>query len=151
MLTIQSRYFCKEGATGSDAQVGRIAAGLPVTDVAFATLPPHFVKNPPTIEELRLIFPHYDYYPDSFRSALPFLLASLVFVSSFIFISAPSYARSIVITFAKLIQISTQYSKLLYFDERISSKGLNYALRLAPGFFFLFHFLHIIESIKHQV
>jgi hypothetical protein len=72
-----------EGLSAADAQLGRLAAGLDWSSPDFALLPPHFAHgNGPTVEELRAIFPTYDNYPDSFRPVLPFLVASLVYVSS---------------------------------------------------------------------
>ena len=119
-----------EGRSGSDAHLGRIAAGMRAVDVcllfsssvltkkiSFAKLPPHFVALPPTVAEYKvpltlqhifqssvcyyicfflsilllvvisppviaqLIFPAYALYPDCYKSVLPFLVASLVFVS----------------------------------------------------------------------
>lgn len=79
-LTGTRRYFTQEGASGSDAQCGRVAAGLPTGDINFAMLPPHFVKSLPAKEELRLIFPFFEHYPEKFLQVLPFLVASLVHV-----------------------------------------------------------------------
>eukprot|EP00047_Mylnosiga_fluctuans_P020686 m.95107 g.95107 ORF g.95107 m.95107 type:complete len:554 (+) comp8591_c0_seq2:636-2297(+) len=82
---VQDRYFMTEGSSGSDSQVGRVAAGLPVNDIAFASLPPHFAQvDLPSADELRVIFPDYNHYPASFHCVLPFLLASLVHHSAYI-------------------------------------------------------------------
>lgn len=88
---VQDRYFLHEGATGSDAQCGRIAAGLRVADAEFAILPPHFVNMSVLLEsELMAIFPHYSSYPATFLPCLPFLLASVVHHASYIRETYPS-------------------------------------------------------------
>lgn len=68
--------------SGSDAQLGRIAAGLPVSDATlFARLPPHFAElEGPTQEQLRSIFPAYQSYPLAFLPVLSHLVASLIYV-----------------------------------------------------------------------
>ncbi len=74
---VQQRYLF-EG--GQDQQAGRCASMLPNNTEKFAALPPHFPLDEP-------LFPagvtwgsfvrHYEQLPASFRSTLPFLLASL--------------------------------------------------------------------------
>lgn len=65
---VQSRYIME--GEGSDQLCGRAAAGLPVTEVAFANLPPHFVSGDSglTSNEWEDILPGYStFYPRSFR------------------------------------------------------------------------------------
>jgi hypothetical protein len=76
-----------------DQLVGRVVSGLPVNDARFTTLPPHLPCN----EILRLaeedwgnILPDYNTYPQSFRSTIPYLLASLVFHSEWLRSTLPS-------------------------------------------------------------
>jgi hypothetical protein len=78
---VQSRYIY-EGA-GGDQFVGRAATGLDLNSQEFAVLPPHFNINDDTllsVQEWEDILPGYStYYPEQFRVAIPFLLASLVY------------------------------------------------------------------------
>eukprot|EP00603_Paraphysomonas_imperforata_P004644 CAMPEP_0114439124 /NCGR_PEP_ID=MMETSP0103-20121206/15022_1 /TAXON_ID=37642 ORGANISM="Paraphysomonas imperforata, Strain PA2" /NCGR_SAMPLE_ID=MMETSP0103 /ASSEMBLY_ACC=CAM_ASM_000201 /LENGTH=694 /DNA_ID=CAMNT_0001609847 /DNA_START=28 /DNA_END=2109 /DNA_ORIENTATION=- len=78
---VQSRYIF--AGSGGDQFVGRAATGLSTNDPDFAILPPHFdVSNGPvlSVEEWEDILPGYStFYPDSFRVALPYLLASLAY------------------------------------------------------------------------
>jgi hypothetical protein len=65
---VLSRYIME--GEGSDQQCGRAAAGLPVTEVAFANLPPRFVSGDSglTSNEWEDILPGYStFYPKSFR------------------------------------------------------------------------------------
>jgi hypothetical protein len=68
----------------SDRFLGRIAAGLPYNDINFGTLPPHFKPTVILTEQFwREVVADYDKMPHPFRSALPFLLASLVYHEEF--------------------------------------------------------------------
>lgn len=84
LLLCGCRYFILDGLTSNDCHLGRIAAGLRMIDINFAVLPPHFVdvEALPSAFELKAIFPAYDKYPDSFKVVCPYLVASLVFVST---------------------------------------------------------------------
>ncbi|KAF0706221.1 hypothetical protein AaE_014233 [Aphanomyces astaci] len=75
---VQGRYIFE--GSGGDQFVGRAATGLNVNDVEFGSLPPHFG---PTMalspSQWESILPGYSsFYPSTFRSAIPYLLASLV-------------------------------------------------------------------------
>ena len=78
---VQSRYIFQ--GPGGDQFVGRAATGLSLNDANFAVLPPHFdvSDGPPlTLEDWEDILPGYvSFYPQSFRVALGYLLASLVY------------------------------------------------------------------------
>ena len=78
---VQSRYIF-EGA-GGDQFVGRAATGISSSDPDFAILPPHFDDtNGPvlSVEEWEDILPGFtSFYPENFRVALPYLLASLAY------------------------------------------------------------------------
>jgi hypothetical protein len=63
---VQSRYILE--GEGGDQLCGRAASGLPVTDVTFASLPPHFLPN--TIIDWSLIIPHFELYPDNFKPGI---------------------------------------------------------------------------------
>lgn len=77
---VTSRYIME--GQGNDQLCGRAATGLPITEVSFADLPPHFDLSQGaviTVEQWEDILPGYStYYPQSFRQVLPFLLASMV-------------------------------------------------------------------------
>jgi hypothetical protein len=65
---VQSRYILE--GEGGDQVCGRAATGLPLTDVSFANLPPHFVSGDSGLEtaEWEAILPGYStFYPTSFR------------------------------------------------------------------------------------
>lgn len=64
---VQSRYILE--GEGGDQVCGRAATGLPVTDVSFSNLPPHFVSDIIlSINEWEDILPGYStFYPMSFR------------------------------------------------------------------------------------
>ncbi|KAH9118466.1 hypothetical protein AeMF1_008402, partial [Aphanomyces euteiches] len=74
---VQGRYIFS--GSGGDQFVGRAAAGLNVNDIEFGALPPHFVGQALDVHQWESILPGYSsFYPQCFRAALPFLLASLV-------------------------------------------------------------------------
>lgn len=65
---VQSRYILE--GEGGDQVCGRAATGLPVIDISFANLPPHFIKGDSglTASEWEDILPGYStFYPKSFR------------------------------------------------------------------------------------
>jgi hypothetical protein len=78
---VQSRYILE--GEGGDQVCGRAASGLPLTDVTFANLPPHFLLNDEeylSSAEWEEILPGYStFYPLNFREVIPFLLASLIY------------------------------------------------------------------------
>jgi len=77
---VQDRYIF--GGAGGDQLVGRAVCGLPINNIDFATLPPHFRKE--DLEELNQIgwtniLPDYENFPKCFQPIVPFLLASLIY------------------------------------------------------------------------
>lgn len=77
-LGLQSRYILE--GEGGDQLCGRAATGLPLTDVTFANLPPHFIGPTLTTAQWEEILPGYStFFPLNFREVIPFLLASLVY------------------------------------------------------------------------
>lgn len=74
---VPSRYIFQ--GSGGDQFAGRAATGLDVNDYKFGVLPPHFNEKEGsvlTVDEWEIILPGYiDFFPDSFKVALPFLLA----------------------------------------------------------------------------
>jgi hypothetical protein len=85
---VASRYIFQ--SPGGDQVVGRVACGLPFNDSDFSLLPPHFDRDDIlNNEQWRDICPNYGNLPDSFRSVLPFLLASLVYHKDWLLSSLP--------------------------------------------------------------
>ena len=78
---VQSRYILE--GEGGDQVCGRAASGLPLTDVSFANLPPHFLHSYEdclSSEEWEEFLPGYKkFYPSNFREVIPYLLASLIY------------------------------------------------------------------------
>lgn len=90
---VQSRYI-GEGEGGQDQFCGRIATGLSIHTDDFFLLPPHFAVNEDanvkndvllTYNEFKTILPNYDDYPKSFKIVIPYLIASLVYHSEFLY------------------------------------------------------------------
>jgi integrase len=92
---VQSRYILE--GEGGDQVCGRAACGLPLTDVTFANLPPHFLLNDEdylSSEEWEDILPGYStFYPLNFREVIPFLLASLIYHQPYLAIVESSNPR----------------------------------------------------------
>jgi hypothetical protein len=101
---VQDRYIF--AGAGGDQIVGRAAVGLPITDLRFVVLPPHF-----SIDDLQIvnaigwdsILPGFNNYPSSFKRIVPYLLASLVYHADWIkenlpvghpLFNQPLYART---------------------------------------------------------
>jgi hypothetical protein len=72
---VQDRYLF--AGAGGDQVTGRVLCGLPFNDSSFAALPPHFA--PGALDELQWprVLPLYSQMPETFKRALPFLLASV--------------------------------------------------------------------------
>jgi hypothetical protein len=72
---------------GQDQLTGRMIAGLPFNDEGFAVLPPHFcteVNRLLTLDFWGDVVGGYELYPDGFKAAFPFLLASLFYHEEFL-------------------------------------------------------------------
>ena len=83
---VQSRYILE--GEGGDQLCGRAATGLPLTEVSFANLPPHFLRTEEeclSAEQWEDILPGYStFYPSTFREVIPYLLASLVYHQTYL-------------------------------------------------------------------
>jgi hypothetical protein len=73
---VKDRYI--HSGDGNDQLAGRVLAGLPITDSCFGILPPHF-KSMDLEFSWNELLPGYENYPESFKTCLPFLLASIVY------------------------------------------------------------------------
>jgi hypothetical protein len=74
---VQDRYVF--ASAGGDQLTGRVLAGLPFNDASFASLPPHFDKEGTEMIRWDSILPLYSRLPDTFKQALPHLLASICY------------------------------------------------------------------------
>jgi len=91
---------------GADQLCGRMVCGLPFDSELFGTLPPHFIRV--ILDELdeqfwSNIVSGYDCYPLGFKTAFPYLLASLFYHESYLrsnmsanhpLFSSPVFARN---------------------------------------------------------
>lgn len=88
---VQQRYIF--AGAGGDQYVGRCAAGLPITDVLFGALPPHFRRSSTESilsgTEWKDIVPEFDKYPVNFQHVIPYLIASVVFHSEWLRTNLP--------------------------------------------------------------
>lgn len=76
MGTTQSRYIFL--GDGGDQFVGRVLAGLPITDKKFSSLPPVFKRGLSISDaQLESFLPNYRRYHENFHPVLPYLVASL--------------------------------------------------------------------------
>ena len=85
MGNVRDRYIYQ--CDGGDQLCGRMVAGLPFDSVQFAVLPPHFntATNALLTEAYwTSILPDYAAYPTGLQSALPYLLASLLYHEDFL-------------------------------------------------------------------
>ena len=64
-----------------DQFCGRMAAGLPITQTDFATLPPHFKNSSLSSiiskQDMASMVPGYKVLPSKFKQTIPYLIASL--------------------------------------------------------------------------
>ncbi len=64
---------------GGDQYCGRVVAGLNVLSYDFATLPPRFAGlSGPTCDDYNIMITGYDSYPTSFKTVIPYLVASVI-------------------------------------------------------------------------
>jgi hypothetical protein len=80
---VQHRYIF--AGQGGDQFVGRTVVGLPLTEVEFSVLPPHFVNSEMCSQQLmQTVVSGFVGYPDGFRSCIPYFLASIVYHFEFL-------------------------------------------------------------------
>jgi hypothetical protein len=80
MMGVMSRYMFSSTSGGGDHLTGRCLSGLTRHSSDFASLPPRFTDaalKSITKKDWQAILPSYCLFPESFRTVLPFLLASL--------------------------------------------------------------------------
>jgi hypothetical protein len=87
---VADRYIFS--SSGSDRYVGRSVCGLPHTSADFATLPPHFSRACPDIEWPEIV-PNYSLYDSGIVSAIPFLVASVIYHLDWIRSNLPATHR----------------------------------------------------------
>ena len=74
---VQDRYLF--AGAGGDQLTGRVLSGLSFNDGSFAALPQHFDAEGLAGIQWTAILPHYTRLPETFKRALPYLLASICF------------------------------------------------------------------------
>lgn len=74
---VQDRYLF--AGAGGDQLTGRVLTGLPFTEATFATLPPHFSTAGQALVPWQTVLPLYSRVPETFKRALPYLLASICY------------------------------------------------------------------------
>ena len=74
---VQGRYLF--AGEGGDQLTGRVVAGLPFNDSTFACLPPHFTDEGSVHIVWTTILPLYPRLPETFKRAVPYLLASICY------------------------------------------------------------------------
>jgi hypothetical protein len=74
---VQDRYLF--AGAGGDQLTGRTLSGLPFNDSSFASLPPHFSQEGAQMICWDSILPLHSRLPDTFKQALPHLLASICY------------------------------------------------------------------------
>jgi hypothetical protein len=74
---VQDRYLF--AGAGGDQLTGRVLCGLPFNDSLFASLPPHFDCGGLDSFDWPSVLPLYARLPETFKRALPFLLASVCY------------------------------------------------------------------------
>jgi hypothetical protein len=86
---VQDRYLF--AGAGGDQLTGRVLCGLPFSDSSFASLPPHF--DPAGLGQIEwpTVLPLYPRLPETFKRALPFLLASICFHEQWLRDTLPSH------------------------------------------------------------
>jgi hypothetical protein len=86
---VQDRYLF--AGAGGDQLTGRVLSGLPFNDSSFASLPPHFDQEGIRSIAWNSILPLYPKLPDTFKQALPHLLASICYHEEWLRSSLPSH------------------------------------------------------------
>jgi hypothetical protein len=88
-LGLQSRYLFI--GAGGDQLTGRVLSGLPFNDTAFATLPPHFDEHGLAQINWPAVMPVYARLPESFKRAVPHLLASICYHEPWLRTALPAH------------------------------------------------------------
>ncbi|MGH2639759.1 MAG: hypothetical protein ACRDF4_10870 [Rhabdochlamydiaceae bacterium] len=86
---VQDRYIF--AGAGGDQLTGRALSGLPFNSSSFASLPPHFDQEGTRLIEWNSILPLYSKLPDTFKQALPLLLASICYHEKWLRTNLPSH------------------------------------------------------------
>lgn len=86
---VQDRYLF--AGAGGDQLTGRVLCGLPFNNAAFATLPPHFDNEGLSGIQWSTLMPLYSQMPDTFKRAMPYLLASICYHEEWLRSSLPAH------------------------------------------------------------
>jgi hypothetical protein len=88
-LGVQDRYLF--AGSGGDQLTGRVLAGLPFNNTSFTSLPPHFDAEGIRLIRWHAILPIYSQFPDTFKRAVPYLLASICYHETWLRSTLSSY------------------------------------------------------------
>ena len=86
---VQDRYLF--AGAGGDQLTGRVLSGLPFNDASFASLPPHFTAEGLAKIRWTTVLPLYTRIPETFKRALPYLLASICFHEQWLRSTLPAH------------------------------------------------------------
>ena len=86
---VQDRYLF--AGAGGDQLTGRVLSGLPFNDSSFSSLPPHFGKEGLDRIQWDSILPLYGRLPETFKRALPYLVASICYHEQWLRSTLPAH------------------------------------------------------------
>ena len=86
---VQDRYLF--AGAGGDQLTGRVLSGLPFNEPTFASLPPHFSANGLAQVAWTTVLPLYPRLPETFKRAVPYLLASICFHEQWLRSTLPAH------------------------------------------------------------
>ena len=86
---VQDRYLF--AGAGGDQLTGRALSGLPFNESAFASLAPHFTADGLAQVPWATVLPVYPRLPETFKRALPYLLASICYHEPWLRVTLPAH------------------------------------------------------------
>ena len=86
---VQDRYLF--AGAGGDQLTGRVLSGLPFNEPSFASLPPHFSADGLAQVVWSTVLPLYPRLPETFKRAVPYLLASICFNEQWLRSTLPTH------------------------------------------------------------
>ena len=86
---VQDRYLF--AGAGGDQLTGRALFGLPFNESAFASLAPHFTADGLAQVPWLTVLPIYPRLPETFKRALPYLLASICYHEPWLRVTLPAH------------------------------------------------------------
>ena len=86
---VQDRYLF--AGAGGDQLTGRVLSAFPFNDSSFSSLPPHFGKDGLDRIQWTSILPLYERLPETFKRALPCLVASICYHEQWLRSTLPAH------------------------------------------------------------